>query len=110
MEILWSLGLSLCVTVLLESAAALVLGIRKYRDLLLVILVNILTNPVVVLTLNLFLFFRQATPWYLVLTLEAAAILTEALLYRSRLEYCRMHPLVLSLILNLTSYIGGLIL
>lgn len=108
--ILWSLGLSLCVTLLLESAAALALGIRQRRDLLLVILVNVLTNPVVVLTLSLFLFAGRTPPWYLVLALEAAAVAVEALLYRSRLEYRRIHPLLLSLILNSISYIGGLLL
>ncbi len=108
--ILWSLGLSLWVTLLLETAAALALGIRQRRDLLLVLLVNVLTNPVVVLTLNLFLLAGQTPPWYLVAILETAAVTIEALLYRSRLEYRRIHPFLLSLILNSISYIGGLLL
>lgn len=94
---------------LIELGFALLLGVRKPKDLLLVFLVNVLTNPPLVLCLNLFS-LRNPIPWYLILTLELSALLAEGLLYRKGLEYNRVPPLLLSLILNLISYTGGLIL
>lgn len=108
--LLTSLALSLGLTLILELAVALLLGVRKKRDLLLVFLVNVLTNPVVVLVLNLTILATQATPpWYLIFLLETGAVLTEGLVYR-HLEYRRIHPFLFSLILNAISCFGGLIL
>lgn len=106
-----SLLKSLAMTLVLELVFAPVLGLRKPKDFLLVLLVNVLTNPLVGLTLDLYWLHTGAMPpWYLILVLEAAAVLSEALLYRKRLEYTALPPLVLSLILNGISYFGGWIL
>ncbi len=111
MAILQSLGLSLVLTLLFEGAVSLILGLRNPRDLLLVGLVNILTNPLVVLTVNLTVFLTHSPPpWYLVAILEIAAVAAEGLFYRNRLEYRRIHPFLLSLILNAISFTGGLLL
>ena len=109
--ILLSLALSLGLTLLLELGVAALLGIRKKQDFLLVGLVNVLTNPPVVLTLGLVTLLTQASaPWYLVLGLEVSAVAAEGLLYRGRLQQCNWNPFLLSLILNGISYIGGLLL
>ena len=106
-----SLLLSLALTLILELAAALLLGIRHRRDLAVVALVNVVTNPLVVLTLNLFLFTAQsAPPWYLTAGLELAAWLAEAFFYRTCLSRKPLDPFLLSLILNSISYLGGLLL
>ena len=106
-----SLALSLGLTLLLEIPAALILGLRRKEDILLVGLVNILTNPIVVLILNLFLLFSASPPpWFLILPLEVFAVLTEGFIYQKGLSYRRIHPLFLSLILNGISYFGGLLL
>lgn len=110
-QLLRSLALSLALTLLLELAAAAILGLRRPRDLCLVALVNILTNPLVVLTLNLTWFFTQTSPgWLLTAGLEITAFLAEGLLYRNRLTQQRFNPFALSLILNAISYTGGLLL
>lgn len=106
-----SLALSLGLTLLLEIPAALILGLRRKEDILLVGLVNILTNPLVVLILNLFfLFTASPPPWFLILPLEVFAVLTEGFIYQKGLSYRRIHPFLLSLILNGISYFGGLLL
>ena len=111
LPMLLSLGLSLGVTLLLELAAAFLLGIRTPRDLLLVGLVNVVTNPPVVLTLNLVALFSGSPPqWYLIAALELAAWLIEACLYRARFSNTRWNPFLLSLLLNGISYFGGLLL
>jgi len=105
-----SLVLSLGLTLLAELGCACLLGIRSRRDLITVGLVNVVTNPVVVLCLNLFMYAGRTAPWYWVAGLEMGAILTEALLFSLCLRDKRIHPFLLSLILNGVSYIGGLLL
>lgn len=110
-QLLRSLALSLALTLLLELSAAAVFGLRRPKALLLVALVNILTNPIVVLTLNLSLFFTGESPsWLLMAGLEIAAFLTEGFLYRNRLTWKYRDPFLLSLILNTISFFGGLLL
>jgi len=109
--LLLSLALSLGITLLLALGAALVLGFRKLQDLGLILLVNLFTNPLVVLILNLTaLFSHAAPPWCLIGALEILAVAAEGLLYRQRLSCTRWNPFLLSLILNAISYLGGYLL
>lgn len=108
-EILLSMLLSFALTLLFELGLALLVGLRKPKDLLLAFLVNAATNPPLVLFLNLFSTY-MSPPWYLILSLEGCVVIAEWFLYRKRLEYVRIHPLLLSLLLNTVSYVGGLIL
>lgn len=109
MPLIESLLLSLSLTLLFESAFAFLFGLRKGKDFLLVILVNVVTNPPLVLTLNL-LQRRSLVCFPVILVLELGAITVEWLLYRKRLEYKKLPPLVFSLLLNAISYTGGLFL
>ena len=104
-----SLGLSLALTLAIELPLAFLLGIRKGMDFLCVVLVNVVTNPSLVLILNLFS-LRGVPPWFLIAGLEAAAVVAEALFYRKCLSRCPVHPILLSLILNGISYLGGCLL
>lgn len=106
--LLTSLALSLGLTLLLELGVAALLGLRK--DLLLVGLVNVLTNPPLVLILSLTYLHTGTTPWYLVAPLELLVFAAEGLLYRNRTEQKRWNPFLLSLMLNAISYFGGLLL
>lgn len=109
-DLLCSLLRSLTLTLALELGAALLLGVRARRDLLLLLLVNVLTNPPLVLTLDLVYLTRGMPPWYLIAALELAAVGVEALLFYRRLTYSRIPPLLLSFLLNAISYLGGLLL
>lgn len=104
-----SLILSLGLTLLLEGGTSLVIGLRR-RDLLVVALVNTVTNPLVVLTLNLCLLGGIAPPWYLVAALELGAVAAEGFLYRSCLSQNKYDPFLLSILLNAISFTGGLLL
>ncbi len=100
----------LFLTILLETAAAYLLGIRNRKDILLVILLNILTNPILVL-FSLFLMYHLGVKTGCLLTyvlLEPLVIFSECYFYRKYL-ISRKNPLLLSLILNLISIIGGLL-
>ncbi len=103
---LTSLALSLGLTLLIELPLALFLGLRKGLDLLCVVLVNVVTNPSLVLILNL-VSMQRVPPWYLIALLELAAVAVEALFYRKCLSRCPISPVLFSLILNGISYLGG---
>jgi len=109
-DLVRSLLLSLALTLGIELGAAFLLGVRDKRDFLLLLLVNIVTNPPLVLALDLWLLRRGAPPWYLIGALELGAIAAEWLLLRRRLSYQKLPSLLLVFLLNVTSFLGGLLL
>ena len=99
-------AVSLGLTLLLEVPVAYCWGLRSRHDLTVAVLVNVLTNPAVVLLNGLL----SATPWWAVqLPLEAAAIAVEGFCYRPCGENIR-RPYLLSLCANCISYGAGLVL
>ena len=99
-ELLRSLLCCLTLTLALELGGALLLGVRARKDLLLILLVNVLTNPPLVLTLDLVYLTWGMPPWYLIAALEQ--------IEREQCE--QIQPLLLSFFLNTLSYFGGLLL
>ena len=97
----------LILTIIIEVGIAIILGYRK-KDLINVLLVNIMTNPIVV-TIPLYfnvkygLLERNIT----LLTLEILAVLSEGFVYKKYLLNKKMNPYLLSLILNVSSYLIG---
>lgn len=96
--LLISLGVSLSLTLLIELIYALIWGVRG-QDIWLVVLMNIMTNPVVV-TIH-FLF-----PTFPVLILEAAVVGVEGLCARGRIR----QPWLYALLANTLSFSVGLLL
>lgn len=103
-----ALLISLGLTLLLELPFAWVLGKRK-RDLLLVLLVNTLTNPAVVLLYMLAGMYTALPPALVKVVLEVAAVLVEAFYYRTYGEHFH-RPLWFSLCANALSFGVGLLL
>lgn len=108
-SVLSSLLFALALTLAVEVPLAALLRVRGW-DLLLVGLINCLTNPVVNL-LGSWAFLSlppgSAAPYLCLAGLEAAVLFGEALLFHKLLEYRRLHPLLLSLILNAASFAAG---
>ena len=105
MYLLLSLVISLALTLLLEVLFSCFWGVRG-KGLLLVILMNILTNPAVVLLHFLctaVLGWNEILP---VLVLEAAAIVTEGFCCRDMIR----KPWMFAICVNLFSYFSGEIL
>ncbi len=102
---IWCLSL----TLVLELFAAAVLGI-KGRDLLFVVPVNVVTNPVLVsVTVLIFTLYGRSAYYISLAVLEAAAVASEGLLYKFALKP-KVNPFLLSLLLNAFSFfIGGVI-
>ena len=104
-----SLVVSFVLTLALESSFFLVIGKRNRKDLLLLLLVNIITNPVVVLTYNILVFNIGFNRVLVIIPLEILAVLTEGFYYKKYgCDFKR--PYLFSLSANAFSYFSGLIL
>ena len=110
---IYDLIYSLFLTIIIEVMVSFLLGIKSKKDILIVILVNICTNPVLVYITNCTLLFSNLNMkiYYItVMIMEFGVIITESLLYKKYLKYKDKSPLTISLINNTISYgIGFLI-
>ena len=107
--LLTALAVSLALTLVLETVFFLVIGKRNKMDLLLLLLVNIITNPVVVLIYRILVIFVELRSFLIIIPLEILAVLTEGFYYK---KYGRSfkRPYVFSLCANAFSYLTGLVL
>jgi hypothetical protein len=101
--IIESMMISLVLTLLIEELFVLIIGIRRKEDLLLVLLVNILTNPVVVFLYQAANYYLKADMRIITVFLEAAAIFAEAGYYAKYSRNIR-HPLLVSVGANVISF------
>lgn len=109
MRLILTLLISLMLTLIFELLLAIIVKVGK-RDLLLVMLVNIITNPAVVLIYVLISNHYHDVPGMLIqLPLEAAAVLVEWLYYRRFSEKIKK-PFLFSLAANALSYSAGIII
>ena len=108
-EMLFSLALSLVLTLVFEISFFLLIGKRNKKDLLLAVLANIVTNPAVVLSYWLMALYTDWNHGIIKIPLEIFAILTEGYYYS---KYGRdfKHPYLFSAAANAFSFGIGLIL
>jgi len=118
-ELSVALVLSLIMTLVLETGffllavellqGKLFTGKRNKKDLMLVIMVNIITNPVVVLVYWLIYIYTEWNIVIVVVLLEIMAVLTEGY-YFKRYGRTFKHPFVFSLAVNAFSYSAGVVI
>jgi len=105
---------ALILTFIIELTVAFFLGIRCHKVFLLILLVNIFTNPPAVLLYWLgSLYFPKITDLGLQLGIEFAVIIIEALIYHcfsTKKKWNLTHPILLSIELNICSWSIGLFL
>ena len=107
--LLTSLALSLGLTITLESGFFLLVGKRDKKDWLLLLLVNVLTNPVVVLAFWLVSLYTDWNARLMLIPLELFAVLTEGFYYKKYGRSFR-RPYLFSLAANMASFgVGELI-
>ena len=104
--ILTSLTLSLLSTIVLEAGFYLLIGKRDKKDLLLLMLANVITNPVVVLLFWLVTLYTGWNPYIMLIPLELFAVLTEGYYYKKRGRSFR-RPYLFSLAANMFSFSTG---
>ena len=103
---LTTLAISLALTLVLEEAFALVWGLRGRRELGTVALVNVLTNPPVVLLHHTAIGLLGWNVAVVTVVLETAAVLVEWRCYRLCSQQLR-RPLLFALLANVFSYGAG---
>ena len=105
----FSLAVSLILTLALETGFFLLTGKRDKKDLILVVLVNIITNPAVVLLYWLAVYYTDFSHVLIKIPLEIFAVVTEGYYYK---KYGRdfKYPYIFSLTANLFSFGTGLII
>ena len=77
-----SMVFSLTLTLAFETGFFLLAGKRDRKDLVLLLLVNVLTNPVVVLLFWLTVLYTDLNTYMVIIPLELLAILTEGYYYK----------------------------
>lgn len=105
----YALVVSLVLTILFETGFYLLIGKRNKKDLLLVVLANVMTNPVVV---SLYWLAFLHTDWNRVTVtalLELFAVLTEGYLYKKFGQDFK-YPFLFSLSANAFSFGAGVLL
>ncbi len=109
--IIGSMLASLLLTIILELAFALIWGVRQKRDLIVNVLCNTLTNPVVS-CIYYYCYFvlglSGAGRVVALILLEISAVLTEWLIYKKKTDINR--PMLFSLGANGFSYFTGLLI
>ncbi len=106
--LLTSLGLSLGLTLLIELSVAFAARVRGL-DLLLVLLVNLLTNPVVVYLSLVGEHLLRLPPLLIQIPLELLVVPAEGICYARLAKHIR-HPWLLAVVANLLSYGCGIAL
>ena len=95
-------------TIIIEIFFAFLFKVRKKKDFLNIILVNMITNPIVVITsmyigLKCGLIYRNIS----LIILEISTVIIEGFIYYKYLNYRKINPYLLSFLLNLLSYFIG---
>lgn len=99
--------MSLLLTLLVEAAVAFLWGLRGRKNLLIVLLVNILTNPVAVLVYWLYQVYAGAHSLPVQVIIELTVIIVEAYIYRRFAEDDRFRiprPIGLAIVANVLSW------
>lgn len=107
-----SLIISLILTIFIELLISILIGIRKRNDIITIIAVNTLTNPIVVFTANLLNNFKIVLLyWSIVIIMEEfIVIFIEGKIYEKILNYKKISGFRLSFINNVISFSIGLII
>lgn len=98
-------------TILIEVVVGLMIGVRDKKDILNIVLVNVFTNILVTsIPVLIYINFRY-TPYIIsLILLEIFALVSEGFIYSKVLKYKKINPFIISLILNLSSYLIGLLI
>ncbi len=98
----------LLLTIIIELLIAFILGVRDKKDIINVILVNVITNPIVVITpVIIYIYIGSTFSRISLYILEILTVLVEGLIYKKVLSYKKINPILLSLILNVSSFLIG---
>jgi hypothetical protein len=106
-----NLVLSLVLTLIIELIVSLLIGVKKRNDIITIIAVNTLTNPLAVLIATLTQMNGNIIVyWIVVAIIELIVFLVEGAIFKKILIFNKISGIKLSLINNLTSFSIGLLI
>ena len=95
-------------TIIIEVIIGIIVGIRDKKDIVNIILVNILTNPIVVsLPIYIMMRYSMKARYYVLIILELLTVVVEGIIYSRVLKYKKMNSYLIAIILNIGSYFIG---
>lgn len=110
-SLIMSLIISLILTSIIEITISLILGVRTKEDLIIVVLANVCTNPVVVYIANITMLLHNNILYNCVIAImEISAVIVEYLIFNKHLKNYKKSPFVLSLVNNFISFSLGLLM
>ena len=108
MESIGRLVLPLIMTLITECIVAAITGVRVKRQFVIIVLMNVLTNPLINTALRLL--NLSGTLYFLTVSiLEGVVVFTEGFILKKTCTDLPMNPYILSFILNLSSFMAGVI-
>lgn len=98
----------LTLTIIIEGIVAFFIKVRDKKDFVNIILVNCMTNPLVV-TIPIYLNISYGYTYGMIsyLLLEIFAVISEGYIYKKYLNYNKINPFIFSFILNFISFALG---
>lgn len=106
-----NLACSLFLTLIIELIVSIAIGIRKKNDIITIIAVNTLTNPIAVfIATSVEMLGNTILYWITVAIIEIIVFLVEGVILKKFLIYNKISGFKISLINNLSSYLIGLII
>lgn len=104
--------INLVLTVVIELCFSLILGIRNRKDIYNTIFINCVTNVMINYIMNIIKYFVYSNIliYIILIIFEIIVVLVEYNFYKNNLEYKRINPLILSIILNVLSFGFGLLI
>lgn len=111
-SILLSLLQALLLTILIETLLAfLIFKIKNKKDIINIILINALTNPLLNIT-SLYILLKLGYLAYdvSIIIMEIIVFVGEGLFYKKVLQTKTINPIILSLALNGASYLTGILI
>ncbi len=104
----WIMLKCLLCTIVIEVLFAFIFGIRDKKDIVNVILVNIVTNPIVVsVPVYVMIHYGMQARYVVLIILELLTVLSEGFIYYKVIKFKKINPFILALLLNLASYLIG---
>ena len=98
----------LIATILIEMVVAIIIGIRNKKDILNIILVNIVTNPLVS-SISVYFYYKYGIIYRNIslILLEIFTVVFEGFIFSKNIDNKKINGFVLSIILNTCSYFIG---
>ena len=100
-----SLIISLILTIIIELITSIIMGIKNKRELFIIILINICTNPIIVYISNIIAMVYNVTLyWFIILIMEIIVVIVEWKMIEIYMEIEKKRAFKISLINNIVSF------